>query len=540
MDTNGSSITRRTFIRGGLGAALAAAGVGLMACGGPSDAGGTDVPSDTGEPKVLRFGVSNPKVTFDTQKTSNDVGVSEAVAEALVNMDPDTKEIYPVLLTTLPSVSSDGLTYSFTLKDDVKFHNGETLKSSDVKYTLTRMFLPETKATSIDSFVYIKGSQDIIDGVATELSGVQVQDDTHFTIELTQPYSTFLAMMSEFYAIIYPEKACTEAGEAWGSGTTFIGTGPFRLESNDDSTEVVLKAFEDYHEGKVDLDEVDFVYIDDANTRMLSYKNADIDLAFIDRSLIKTYAADDDVKDDIVYYAPASTQFVNLNLKDEKLADVRVRQALSLAINRREICDTVLSGAAEPASCFCPSSESGHDGSYDVLDYDVEKAKSLLAEAGADGLALSAQVRSQDQDLMVALQDAWSKIGVSCDVQVIDNGVWSESRKNGTLQVTLVTWSTLCFQGIEHMGSYFRSDRAAAKSSFYESTVFDALVDEARQTTDGDSAIANLAKQADKQLVRIDYACLPVCWPQMPYALKSDFKGLQVLVNPLFRKVTKG
>lgn len=141
---------------------------------------------------------------------------------------------------------------------------------------------------------------------------------------------------------------------------------------------------------------------------------------------------------------------------------------------------------------------------------------------------------------MVALQDAWSKIGVSCDVQVIDNGVWSESRKNGTLQVTLVTWSTLCFQGIEHMGSYFRSDRAAAKSSFYESTVFDALVDEARQTTDGDSAIANLAKQADKQLVRIDYACLPVCWPQMPYALKSDFKGLQVLVNPLFRKVTKG
>ena len=303
---------------------------------------------------------------------------------------------------------------------------------------------------------------------------------------------------------------------------------------------MVLKAFEDYHEGKVDLDEVDFVYIDDANTRMLSYKNADIDLAFIDRSLIKTYAADDDVKDDIVYYAPASTQFVNLNLKDEKLADVRVRQALSLAINRREICDTVLSGAAEPASCFCPSSESGHDGSYDVLDYDVEKAKSLLAEAGADGLALSAQVRSQDQDLMVALQDAWSKIGVSCDVQVIDNGVWSESRKNGTLQVTLVTWSTLCFQGIEHMGSYFRSDRAAAKSSFYESTVFDALVDEARQTTDGDSAIANLAKQADKQLVRIDYACLPVCWPQMPYALKSDFKGLQVLVNPLFRKVTKG
>ncbi|MDD5799771.1 MAG: ABC transporter substrate-binding protein, partial [Coriobacteriales bacterium] len=449
MSLLSNNLSRRSFVRGSLGAAIAAASAaGLTACGSTGD--------DSSSKKVLRFGTTNPKVSFDTQLTSGSVGVSEAVAESLVALDPDTKEIYPVLLTELPTVSDDGLTYTFTLKDGVKFHDGTTLKASDVKYTFTRMFLPDTKATSIDSYIYIQGAQDIVDGKTTELTGLTVQDDTHFTIQLTQPYSTFLAMLAQFYAVIYPEQACSAAGTSWGSGTTFVGTGPFKLTSNDDSTEVVLEAFDDYHEGRPDLDEVDFVYVDDANTRMMNYKNDDIDLAFIDRTLMNQYSNDGQVKDQIVNYTPGSCQFVNLNLKtNQYLADVRVRQALSLAINRDEICSTILSGAAEPASAFLPPSCTGYK-QRDVLEYDPDKAQQLLAEAGASNITLNAQVRSQDQNLMVALQDAWSKIGVTTNVTVIDSGVWSDSRKNGDLEVTLVTWSTLSFQGIEHMASYFR------------------------------------------------------------------------------------
>lgn len=530
MSLLSNNLSRRSFVRGSLGAAIAAASAaGLTACGSTGD--------DSSSKKVLRFGTTNPKVSFDTQLTSGSVGVSEAIAESLVALDPDTKEIYPVLLTELPTVSDDGLTYTFTLKDGVKFHDGTTLKASDVKYTFARMFLPDTKATSIDSYIYIQGAQDIVDGKTTELTGLTVQDDTHFTIQLTQPYSTFLAMLAQFYAVIYPEQACSAAGTNWGSGTTFVGTGPFKLTSNDDSTEVVLEAFDDYHEGRPDLDEVDFVYVDDANTRMMNYKNDDIDLAFIDRTLMNQYGNDDQVKDQIVNYTPGSCQFVNLNLKtNQYLADVRVRQALSLAINRDEICSTILSGAAEPASAFLPPSCTGYK-QRDVLEYDPDKAQQLLAEAGASNITLNAQVRSQDQNLMVALQDAWSKIGVTTNVTVIDSGVWSDSRKNGDLEVTLVTWSTLSFQGIEHMASYFRSDRAALKSSFYDSTEFDSLVDQARQTVNDNDKVLDLTQQADEQLVLKDYACIPVDWPQMPYALKPKFTGLKVLVNPLFKDV---
>ena len=75
------------------------------------------------------------------------------------------------------------------------------------------MFLPATKATSIDSYAYIEGAKDIIAGTTEELSGVVIKDDRHFDIKLTQPYSTFNAIMAQFYAVIYPEKACKEAGE---------------------------------------------------------------------------------------------------------------------------------------------------------------------------------------------------------------------------------------------------------------------------------------------------------------------------------------
>ncbi len=524
-------ITRRSFLRGALGTAVAAASVGLAACGGSSD--DSSASSDTSA--VLRVGVENPKSSFDTQTTSNTWGASENVCDTLVTLNTKTLEVEPLLVTELPTVSDDGLTYSFELKDGIKFHDGSTMTSEDVQYSLTRLLAQKAEA---DSFVYIEGGQEVLDGTATELSGFTVVDDTHFTIKLRQVYSSFLNMLCQFYASIYPKAACEAAGSDWGTGTNFIGSGPFYIESNDDSTEVVLKAFEDYHQGKPALDEVDILYIDDANTRMMNYKNGDIDLCFFSTSLLEQYKADDDVKDQIVYYTPAATQFVNLNLNEPQLQDARVRQALSLAINRQELCDTILSGAALPCTGFIPPSETGSDDGADVLEYNPDKAKELLAEAGATNLSFTAQVRSQDQAVMVAIQSYWSAIGVNCDVQTIDAGLWRDSRSNGSLVITTVTWSTLSFVGIEHMGSYFYSTNASQRSSFYNSPEFDGYVDAARAATDEATAKENTIK-ADNLLVRTDYGTIPVDWPQNPYVLRQGFDGLDILVDFHYKGMTK-
>ncbi len=520
------AVTRRSFLKGSLGAAVLAAGTSLTACGGSAD--------DQSDGTVLRVGTENPHSSFDTQVTSNSWGASENICDTLVTLNTKTLELEPLLITQMPDLSDDRLTYSFELKDAIKFHDGSTLTSNDVRYSLTRLI---SKKAEADSFTYIQGADAVLNGDSDKLTGVQVQDDTHFTITLTQPYTNFLNMLAQFYASIYPQAACEAAGDDWGTGTNFIGSGPYRLESNDDNTEVVLKAFDDYHQGKPAIDEVDIMYIDDANTRMMSYKNRDIDLCFFSTSLLQQYQNDDSVKNDIVYYTPGATQFVNLNLNDPRFQDERIREALSLAINRQELADTVLNGAAIPCSGFIPPSETGHDDSAQTLDYDPDRARQLLQEAGMSDLSITAQVRSQDQAVMVALQNYWSQIGVDVDVQTIDAGMWRDARANGSLVMTLVLWSTLSFVGVEHMASYFYSTNASQRSSFYNSPQFDAYVDAARTATSEGEANEDTIN-ADHQLVREDYATIPVVWPQSPYVLRPGYDGLDILVDFHYKGMT--
>ncbi len=127
--------TRRGFIKGGAGLSLAAAASLYMAgCSGPA-----------GEGKVLRYGCANPKVSLDLQtNTSNEIGVAESICEPLIRFN-EKLEMEPVLLTKMPEISADGLTYTFELKDKLPVHDGSNLTANDVKFTFTRMFLPSTK-----------------------------------------------------------------------------------------------------------------------------------------------------------------------------------------------------------------------------------------------------------------------------------------------------------------------------------------------------------------------------------------------------------
>ena len=525
-------LSRRSFLRGTLGAAVAAAAMPLAACGGGNAGGGEG--TEDGE-AVLRFGTSNPGANVDTQLTSNTIGISENVCDTLVTLDPVTQEVKPLLLTALPEVSEDGLTYSFELKSDVKFHDGTVLTANDVKYTFERLFKLKSQT---DSYTYIVGAQDIIDDKATELAGLTVVDDSHFTITLTQVYSSFVRMLCQFYASIYPAAACEAAGDNWGIGTDFIGTGPFKIESNDDTTECVLVAFDDYHEGRPALDRVEITYIDDAGSRVMSYQNNDIDLCFVDTSLLEQYKDDPEISAALVYYTPAATQFVNLNLNGPEFQDIKVREALSLAINRQELCDTILSGAALPCTGFIPPSESGSDPNGTVLEYNVDRAKELLAEAGNPTISFTAKVRPVDENVMVAIQAKWQEIGVDCKVETMDPQQWRDDRAAGNLVCTLVTWSTLSFVGVEHMGSFFTSDKASLRSSFYNSPEFDAYVQAARSAMDEAEVTENTIK-ADNKLVREDFGTIPVDWPQNPYVLREGFNGLEVLVDFHFKHVTK-
>ena len=384
-----TNLTRRNFVKGAAVAGSAATMLSMAACGG-SDSSTTD----GGEKKkVLRFGQSNAKLGLDMQKStsSGSSSVSDCVFEAPLRWTEDN-ELVPCLLTEVPTFEDDGVTLHCTLKEGIKCHDGSTLTANDVKFTFERMFKPETAAKSTYMYDLIKGAKDMLAGTATELEGLTVEDDTHFTFVLESPMVTFINNLGINYAQIYPQKACEEAGDQWGWGTNCVGTGKYKIVENDDTTEVKFEKFADYHDGEPALDEIDIIYYDDNNTKLMAFKNGDIDWCDVSADMLTQYSNDPDVKDCITLYSTLGVHFVNLNLQSDNLKDVKVREALSLAIDRQALIDNTMSGAGEPAGCWLAPATPGHDDSA-KLDYDPEKAKQLLAEAGVSNLTLDCKIR---------------------------------------------------------------------------------------------------------------------------------------------------
>lgn len=524
----GDSMTRRSFLKG---AALAGSGAAVATLAGCDD--GSTTTNESGEvKKVLRFGQSNAKLGLDMQKSTNSgsSSIADCIFESPLRWTEDN-ELVPCLLTEVPTFEDDGVTLHCTLKEGITCHDGSTLTANDVKFSFERMFKPETAAKSTYMYDLIKGAKAMLAGEATELEGLTVEDDTHFTFVLEEPMVTFINNLGINYADIFPQaavEACEAAGNQWGWGTNCVGTGKYKIVSNDDTTEVVMEKFAEYHDGEPALDEVHIIFYDDNNTKLLAFKNGDIDWCDVDSTLLQQYQADADVSPLITQYETLGVHFINLNLKEGMgLEDARVREALSIAINRQELVDTVLAGAGVPAMGWLAPQTPGHDDTAEI-PYDPERAKELIAEAGAEGLTLEAKVRSNlYEKYTTVVQSYWKEIGVNLTITVEDSGVWSSDWADGNCQITAIGWFPLYADADNHMYTYFYSENATGKSSFYNSAEFDQLVSEARVEQDADTR-AELYKEADNLLTRVDFATIPLYWPKNAFAAKSYVKNAKV------------
>lgn len=521
-----ASLTRRSFLRG---AAIAGGASALTLAGCGAGAGGNTSNGDGGK-KVLKFGIGTLN-TLDMQLNGMTVAgsVCDAIFEPLLRWTDDL-QLVPCLLTEIPTFEDDGVTLGCTLKDGVTFHDGSKLTSQDVKYTFERMFNPATHATNYAGYLGIVGAQDMLDGKATELSGITIQDDTHFTFTLTEPSGVFVSNLGVNYADIYPHEACAAAGDQWGTGTNLVGTGKYKIVSNDDSTQLVMQKNEDYHEADDTpaLDEIDVLFYSDSNTRMLGFKNGDIDFTDVPQASFDQYKNDSDVAPLMHEYLPLGLQFVNINLKQGMgFEDERVRQALSLAINRQEIIDTILAGYGQAASGWLTPQIPGFDSSAEAFAYDPDRAKALLAEAGATGMKLDLRVRSLFEAQANVLQAEWNAVGFDCSIQVMENAGFFSDWAAGNIQVLYQGWFADYPDGDGMLYNYFKSDVAATKSSFYDSSEFDDLVTRAHGNLPADQR-ADLYKQADQLLCRQDYATVPVLYPHYNYVARDYVKNVKV------------
>ena len=485
------------------------------------------------EKKILRYGAVPMKVTLDMYlNTFNQVmDISDHIIETLTRYDDDMV-LQPLLIKELPTPTEGGLVYRFELKPGIKFHNGETLKASDVKYSFERMFKPSTGALMSWVCSMIKGADEMLEEKATSLDGFKIIDDTTFEITLDYPYAPFLAALATPYTGIYPEKACEEAGKEWGFATYF-GTGPFKVTTLDMDNAIITERFEDYHGPAPKLDGIEFIFIEDPNTRRMEYERGNIDVMFLDSPMYPEYAKDPKLGKEIGEFIPMGTIFVNPNLSIPPLDNPKVREALSYAADRTVLARDLMKGTVKVATTFIPPGMMGYEKDLPPLEYNVEKAKQLLAEAGyPNGIAVEGVIRNTHMNTtagrtLLTLQSQFKDVGVDMKITQVDPATWADFRKSGNVPLYIGTWYADFADPDAFVYSILYSTSSITLSNYYNKPEFDKLLDDARSATDGAVREA-LYKKADHMAVREDFAVIPLFNETMYYLCKPYVKNFKM------------
>lgn len=427
---------------------------------------------------VLKVGLQADPVAFDPHSTSLTATnhIVEHIYGRLVTIDatlspkPDLAESW--------EISPDGLIYTFKLRKGVKFHNGQPLVAADVKYSYERVLDPATKSTSTAGL--------------SSIDKIEAPDDGTVKITLKKPNAAFLVgLWSPNYAIVRKEDVDKNGGNLQKFAN---GTGPFKFVEYVPNTRVVLERFADYWDtGKPYLDRIEMIPIPDDTARTTAVRTGTVD--FIEyapsKDLMvlkgdKSLALAGDQNTNIRYLG------FNLTKKDTPFANPKVRQAISVAIDRQAVVDAAFFGFATPTLSVFPP------GYWATLDTpvpapDVKKAKQMLTDAGfPNGFKSTIKTWSAYgflSNAALAVQDQLKAIGITVDVLPEDNGTFiaDNNAKNYDM---LVSGTSGYVDPNEIMQSNFNTG-LASNNSGYSDPEFDKL------TTDGVAS----TKQEDRKKI---------------------------------------
>ena len=417
--------------------------------------------------------------------------VSDCVFDQLIRKNHYTLELEPNLIVDFPEISNDGTLFTFELKQGVKFHDGTELTAKDVQYTFSRFFDPDSGNLNGWMANMIKGSQDMIDsgtnGQIDTLESVVVIDDYHFSIELEYGYTAFLAVLAVAPLNIVPMDACEAAGDRWGIDT-LIGTGPFKLESFNPNNEIVLVRNDDYHGEVVQLDGVEILNMD-ANTALIEWEAGTIDVCSVSTSLVDGYLDNPDYADNVQFTEYIGIHCLNFNQDLEPFDDQRVRLAVGLATDIQSLCDGYFQGHIKPAKSLIPKGVLGYDDSLPELEYDPERAKELLADAGyPDGITITATMtEGSDWDkIYQVLQEQYKLANITLEIEKVDSAGWLDKRSTGNVQFYMMNWYADFVDPDNFLYSLYHSSVATFFSSGMNDPEWDAKLDAGRLITDLD------------------------------------------------------
>lgn len=374
-------------------------------------------------------------------------------------------EIVPQIATGW--TQDDDTTLTFTIRDDVAFHDGTSLTAEDVAYSINRIIDPDLNSPQLSQFNQIERAEAI--------------DPTTVRITTKSPYPALLAQLVKLSIV---PKAYVEAVGDEEFNLKPMGSGPYKLTAWRKGVETELEAFADYWGGQPPFERVLFRAVPDVSTRIADLKTGQADLI---RDVPPDQASSVDGASGVKLLSVPTERvgYLYINAQAGPTEDVRVRQAIAYALDRQTLIDALLEGYASPVNILGAPPIFGYSDQIQGYPYDPDKARALLQEAGAEGATLEFLTSpSYNQAMVQAIQQMLQDVGLDVSISSSDQATFLKRRQGdpenaGSLAIG--AWSCACQDADGIIFPLFRTGSIWAK---YSNPAFDEAVDAARSTLD--------------------------------------------------------
>ena len=459
------------------------------------------------EKKILTMAQKAEIKTLDPQKATDSVSRSiiKLINQTLVYIDNEGN-IVPELAQEITKVSPKETLIK--IKNDIKFSNGETLTIDDVLFSLER-----AKASP-------KMSQDLY-----MIESFEKVDDRTLKINTLYDAGNLLHKLASGGVAIVNKKAFEE------DENNIVGTGMFKLKEWVAGEKLVLERNEFFKDSKSNIDTLVVKFVPEANSRMIMLETGEIDLA---RDLLPLdfKKISEDSKFTTVEVETPSNMFLGFDLRNELLADKRVRQAIAYAINNEDLVKTVFNGSASVATSPVPKITTGHNENSNNYPQNIEKAKQLLAEAGyPNGFNIELFVSEDNQriDMAVIIQDNLKKIGINAEIKTFQWAAYVSTIENPNIikPLFIMSWNISNDDPDEVLYPLYHSSQIDAHTNvvFYKNEKFDNLISEARETTDKEKRMKLYEEAQD--IIQEDLPHYTLVYPKQNFAYKASIKNIK-------------
>lgn len=509
-------LTRLTVFALGVGMLLAAGCGGAKQGGGPGaqqGAGQAGQPAGKG-PQILLIANDQEPVGLDPAKNpaASSLRIMEKLYNGLTRLN-ENMEVVPDLAEKWEV--PDPTTYVFTLRQGVKFHNGRELTSADVKYTFERILDPQTASIAKSYF--------------EQVASIETPDPRTVRFKLKEPFAPFLTNTASTWASIVPRETVEKNGDL---NKVADGTGPFKLAEWLPDNHVKLVRNPDYFvKGEPKVDGITFLTMKDEAARLAAIRTGKVHLTTVSADSARLLAGEPDVR--VIDYQSLQYSYLGMNAARKPFDDPRVRKAISLAVNRQEIIDTVWKGKAVLTGPTPPALKDWAIPVDGLPGYkpDVAAARKLLADAGlAQGFKTTLKTASTYPDMVETAQVVQAQlkaIGVQAEIVQLEWGQYVDAWKKKDMDL-MVGRNTAGTDPDRSLAFFFHSKGSANVWNFADAE-FDKLVEDGRRAK-GQNERKQLYSQAQARLIELA-PNLFLASPRNFVALRKNVEGFVPMPN---------